>query len=196
MSSRIARVAVLTTIVGLAFIGGRISTSYQGAQAVASEQPAVGVPLGVEHQRLHAMLGDWEGTVKIKMFGEWTEWETEVEREKAMDGMFILEEIEARSEGTTYKGLGLIGYDPAKKNYQNVWVENMSPAIMSSEGTFDEATNIWTFSGEVPDPSTGTMVKTMSIVDTSDPDRQIIEGYLVLEDGSKDKNFEATLERD
>lgn len=196
MHHSVATVGTLAVVAGLAFVGGRLSTTYQGATAAASEQPAVGEPLSVEHQRLHAMLGDWEGTVRIKMMGEWSEWDTDIEREKAMDGMFVIEHIEATSNGMTYKGMGIIGYDPKEKKYQNVWIENMSPAVMMSDGTFDESTNVWTFTGEVPDPMTGKMVKTVTTVDTSDPDKEILAGYIIQPDGSKDKNFEATLERD
>ena len=196
MHQHVATIGTLTLVAGIAFVGGRVSTTYQGATAAASEQPAQGIPLSAEHRQLESMLGDWEGTARLNMNGEWTEWEVEIDRDLELDGLFVVEEIEATSDGLKYESLGLIGYDPGTKTYENVWAENMSPAINTSTGTYDSATKVWTMTGEVPDPATGTMVKTVTTIDKSDPDKEVLVSHAIMPDGSKVKNFEATLNRD
>lgn len=196
MSCRFATVTTVAAVAGLAFIGGRMSTSYEGNTVNAAEQPAVGVPLSAEHKRLEAMVGDWKGTVKILMGGMWSEMDTTITREKAMDGLFIIEHVKSTSVMGEYRGMGIVGYDTNEKEYQGVWIENMSPSMSHSAGTYDEATGVWTFHGEMVDPVSGAKFKSISTVDTSEADTQVMEGYIIMPDGAKQKNFEATFNRD
>jgi len=198
MSSRIGTVVLLAGVAGAAFVGGRI-TATSGPNAAHAVQPEAqaGPPtlLTPEHERLSRMLGDWEGTVRVKMGGQWSEWPTEIERESAMNGLFVLEQVESDSDMGSYRGMGVVGYNPTKQQYEGAWIENMSPQIAMSTGTYDEASQTWTFKGEMMDPMTGTMVETVTTVDTSDPDKETMEGFIVGPDGSREKNFEATFER-
>jgi len=57
--------------------------------------------------------------------------------------------------GRPFKGLGFIGYDNLRKEYQTIWFDNMMTGIMRGIGQFDASTQTLSDSGTFSCPMTG-----------------------------------------
>ncbi len=155
---------------------------------------------GPEHEVLKAMVGDWEGGVKIfpgpgapAMENKGT-----IHREMTMDGMYVIEHVSGSPMmpgGKPFKGMGIVGYNQIEKRYESVWIENMSSWMMFETGKYDAAKKTMTFEGDVLDPMTNKRVHHRSVADLSNPDRQTFASYGPGPDGKEFKNFEGTFER-
>ncbi|MBL9030832.1 MAG: DUF1579 domain-containing protein [Phycisphaerae bacterium] len=149
---------------------------------------------GEHHKVLDVMLGTWEGDVKFWM-APGTDPMTSrgtAKREWAMDGRFVIEHVDATSQDSDmrFKGMGIIGYNNVEKRYETAWIENMSTAITTSTGTYDPATKVFTYEGEMYDPMTMKKSKVRTTVDVSDPKKEIMRGYGAGPDGKEFMNFE------
>jgi len=152
---------------------------------------------GAEHKQLDTMVGEWEGSVKFWMTpdGEPMESKGKVKREWVLDGRFVKEDVDADAMGQRFLGLGYTGYNTVEKKYESVWMENMSTYIGFQTGSYDAAKKSFTFVGEVLDPMTNKRVRQTTVVDVSNPDREVMTGSCPGPDGKAFKNFEGVFER-
>jgi len=58
-------------------------------------------------------------------------------------------------DGMPFEGIGVVGYDNAKKKIVTSWVDNMGTGMMLMEGTWDPATKTIHLKGRTVDPLTG-----------------------------------------
>lgn len=109
---------------------------------------------GPEHADLKKLEGTWDTT--MKMGGQ----ESKGTATYKMDlgGLWLVSRFEGTVGGMKFTGHGADSYDPAKKKYVGLWIDSMSPSIMTMEGTRDAATKTLTMVGEGPD-MTGKTVK-------------------------------------
>jgi hypothetical protein len=197
----IGTAGVLALVAGLAFVGGRLSTSYEGNTALALQPEGEaafempGATLAPEHETLKAMLGDWEGSVKFKMGEEWMESGGTIHRELAMDGRYVIEHVVGEMPEGEFHGMGIVGYNTIDKTYESVWIENMATNMMFATGSYDKAAKKFKFKGKMIDPMTGDKVDSISYLDVSDPNKETFEGYAIKKDGTKEKNFEGSFTR-
>ncbi|MCC6285031.1 MAG: DUF1579 family protein [Phycisphaerales bacterium] len=199
---------VLTTIAAGAFFAGRWSGELPGRalaaqpEGAAQGQPEMDMPmppvmmLSEEHEHLHAMVGDWSGTMKFKTGDEWMDIEGHVSRELAFDGRFVIEHVKSEFMGQPFEGMGIIGFNSGTKKFESVWVENMATNIAMSTGTYDAKTKTFTFEGEMLDPTTGENRKCLMTMDATDEDRQVSACYWLNADGSKELCMKGEMSRD
>jgi hypothetical protein len=110
--------------------------------ATAQEAPKP----GPEHEKLKAMVGDWDATVKFgggESKGKAT-WKLD------FGGFYLIEDFEGDFGGMKFKGHGQTGYCPLKKTYLSTWIDNMSPSPMLMTGQFDKEGKTFTEEGEGP----------------------------------------------
>ena len=106
----------------------------------------------------HEILKDMAGTWKTEMTSYWENPEEPAvsegvsEIKLVMDGRFAVEHFKSEYEGKPFNGMGIFGYDNAKKKYVSTWLDNMSTGIMHSEGTYDESTKTLTMLGSSSTP--------------------------------------------
>jgi hypothetical protein len=108
---------------------------------------------GPEHERLRALVGKWDLTYEGSA-GKGT-----AEFKSIMGGRFVTEEVKLPFGSATFEWLGIYGYDPHKKKYTAVWVDNMDTSTEIGEGEADDAGKVLTFKGEHIDPRTGKPAK-------------------------------------
>ncbi len=202
----------LLAVAGLAFAAGRLSIVL-GGQPLASAQPAqdqpememsaemeamakAGAP-GEHHQYLNRMIGDWEGTFRMwmKPGAPTMEMPGTVTREWVLDGRYIREIVDSEGEWGKFRGLGYMGFNNVDGQYEFIWMENMSTAIMFSTGSYDPDSKVLTIRGSHRDPMSGHMFSSRGTLDLSDPNRHTYVGYATGPDGKEFKNFEGTMER-
>ncbi|MFN0132342.1 MAG: DUF1579 domain-containing protein [Phycisphaerales bacterium] len=208
------KIAMVVALAGVAFVMGR--NWPVGPMAMAQPpkpemkpakpdaQPPAGMPdmeammaamtPGDHHKVLEVMLGNWEGEVKFWMAPGTDPMSSQatITREWAMGGRFVIEKVDGTTDNPDqrFNGMGIMGYNNMEKRYETAWIENMSTAITTSTGTYDAAKKTFTFQGEMYDPMTQKKTKSRTVLDVSDPNKEIMTGYGPGPDGKEFKNFE------
>ena len=61
-----------------------------------------------------------------------------------LGGRWVESKFTSNMMGQPFEGIGYTGYDNQKKKYMGTWQDNMSTAVMVSEGTMDAAGKVMT----------------------------------------------------
>jgi hypothetical protein len=138
-----------------------------------------------EHERLKQLAGVWDAHVKSN-FEPGKPQESKGEFTTALDlgGFFLVTEFKGELAGAKFHGRGITGYDPFKKKYVGVWVDSMSPAVYTSEGSFDQSGKVFTESMEGPDPK-GKPMKMRIVTEVKDSNHMRFSMYVRGEDGKE-----------
>ena len=109
------------------------------------------------HKILQAFVGNWNATTK-----SWTDAKSEPmvsegksETQWILGGRFLQEKFTGTFMNEPYEGMGIIGYDNIKKQYEYLWFDNMGTSIAKIEAQYDLATKTFAETGEVSCPMTG-----------------------------------------
>ena len=107
-------------------------------------------------------------------------------------GRFLKQEIRGQAEGQPpFEGLGFLGYDNLRKEYQSVWLDNMSTGMMIGKGQFDPAANTLTDQGEFSCPLTmETRRSFRSVWKIVDSEHTLYETYMRTPEGREFKAME------
>ena len=176
----------------------RVSTA--SSPAAATSKPA-GMPsqeemmkmmmemgkLNENHKLLADMAGNWDYTLKMWMEPNAKPQESKgtAVRKAIMDGHYYLLEVsgkfdmpgpDGKPQSMDFKGMGIEGYDNAKKKFVSSWIDSMSTMIMNTEGTYDSATKTFTHYGECA-MTPGTNMKMREVVKIVDKDHHNFEMY-------------------
>jgi hypothetical protein len=151
---------------------------------------------GPEHAVLKADEGTWDATVE--MMGppgapmpppsKGTETNT------LMGGMWLVTDFKGDMMGMPFTGHGIAGWDSGKKKYVMVWTDNMSPALMQGESTYDASKKTMTGFMEGPDMA-GKMSKMKSVTEWKDADTRVFTMYAPGPDGKEAPTMRITYKR-
>lgn len=144
-----------------------------------------------KHKVLDAIVGNWDHTVTSWM-GPDSPAETSTgttENTWIMDGRFVKGKTSGMFMGTPFEGLSLVGYDNLKKEYQTVWIDNMSTGMMTGTAEYDEAAKTLTDKGHFSCPMVGGDRTYRSITTLKDNDHYTYEMY--MNDPASGKEFKA-----
>ena len=64
-------------------------------------------------------------------------------------------DVNGTSMGQPFEGMGIMGYDNAKKEYVNTWIDSMGTGMMNATGSYDAETKTLTETGSYTDPMAG-----------------------------------------
>lgn len=114
-----------------------------GQAALAQMMAKMAAP-GKPHEHLQEMVG------KYKTKATWTipgvegaaPEEGTAEFQSILGGRYVTQEFHGKMMGEPMEGFGIMGYDNAAKKFVGVWVDNMSTAMMLTEGTLDEKSGV------------------------------------------------------
>jgi hypothetical protein len=125
-------------------------------EEMMKKMEVAGTP-GAPHKALDALVGEWNAEAKFWMTPDAppSECKGTATVRSIHDGRFVQEEFSGDFMGQPFKGLGITGYDNMKKKYVSTWTDNMSTAIMTTEGTADSSGKKFTFHGKADCPITG-----------------------------------------
>lgn len=117
---------------------------------------AAGAP-GAAHKALDPLVGEWLAEVKSWASPEGPPMLSKgsAKAEWVMGGRFVREEFHGEMMGKPFHGMSLMGYDNQRKQYNSLWVDDMSTAIFTSHGTAGEAGKVFTFESKMDCPMTG-----------------------------------------
>jgi len=151
---------------------------------------------GPMHEILAKGTGEW--TSDIKMWMDPSQPPTESKGSsvvKSILGGRYFEGIHTSSwNGMEMNGRDLTGYDNAKQKFFNTWIDNFGTGIMYLEGTYDEGTQTYTYTGNSVDPLSKKDVPVKQIIKIIDDDHQYMEMYMT-ENGQEFKTMEINFTR-
>lgn len=141
-------------IVGSAVIvvlaAGAVLAARQGQEAQMPQAPK---PLK-EHDWLKNFEGVWEFTATFRMAPGAPEMKSkgvQVDRMASGGLWLIIDKLEDKKDAP-FHAHGMVGFDPEKKKYISVWVDNHGMKFETSEGTADQEAKTLTMESEMPGP--------------------------------------------
>jgi hypothetical protein len=172
MSKSAARAALsLFTLI----VAGSLCAALRAGEKKGPPEPPPPAP---EHKLLKDLVGTFNADVTIYVGSDQKmESKGTMTRQLILDGRFLQESYDGTFAGKPFKGMGLTGYDTNKKKYVGVWVDSVSNAMMTSEGTYDAKTKTYHFSGDDLDPFSGKPMKARDVLKVVSADEQVMEMY-------------------
>ena len=107
-------------------------------------------------------------------------------------GRFLKQEFLGEAAGQpSFEGIGFMGYDNIRKEYQSVWLDNMATGMMVGAGQFDIETKALTDHGDFSCPLTGESHRQFrSVWTVVDQDHNTYESYMRTPEGQEFKSME------
>lgn len=112
---------------------------------------------GEGHKVMEQLVGNWDYSLKY-----WRSPDAPPEESTGindikwiMGNRFLEMDVRGTSMGQQFEGMGIIGYDNAKKEYVNTWIDTMGTGMMNATGSYDAETKTMTEKGKFTDPITG-----------------------------------------
>lgn len=133
---------------------------------------------GAEHKALAAMAGSWNAAVQMWMGPEATKSTGTMTCEPIFDGRYYKTTYSGEMMGQTFNGHALTGYNNITKQYEQVWCDSMSTAILFSTGVRDAAGKVYTYTGTHTCPDTGKPCKMRDVFTMVGPDQMKMESYM------------------
>ncbi|MGB2692744.1 MAG: DUF1579 domain-containing protein [Thermodesulfobacteriota bacterium] len=145
---------------------------------------------GVGHKVMDKLVGNWDYSLKY-----WSAPHTPPEESTGTNDVkwilgdrFLEMDVKGTSMGQPFEGMGIMGYDNAKKKYVNTWIDNMGTGMMNATGTYDSETNTMTETGTYTDPMSGEQ-KFKGVTKFKSADNFTYEMYTITPDGSEFRNM-------
>lgn len=189
-------------LIGLGFAGGLIADDHaDGMGSDSMDAWTAHMTPGPEHKEMAKYAGKWNMASKMWFDPAAPPQEStaKVTWEMIMDGRYMLEHVDGEpfQEGMPrFQGMNITGYDNFAKRYFFGWVDNMGTGLMVGYGESKDGGKTIEFYADAPDPMTGTMTRSKSIVRHVSADKVEFEMYSPNPDGEGWwKGFEATYTR-
>ena len=112
---------------------------------------------GEGHKVMDQLVGNWDYSLKYWMSPDAPPEESTGTNDVKwiMGNRFLEMKVKGTSTGQPFEGMGIIGYDNAKKEYVNTWIDTMGTGMMNATGTYDAETKTMTEKGAFTDPMQG-----------------------------------------
>ncbi|AFH49926.1 Hypothetical protein IALB_2223 [Ignavibacterium album JCM 16511] len=156
----------LFTLVFLTFLWG---TSFaQNEEMNSDEQMKIWIDYmtpGSMHEMMAKQVGEWKMVSKMWMEpnAEPVVSEGTVNAEMILGGRYLKMVAKFPMMGMQTEGWSLEAYDNGKKEFINIWIDNMGTGVAISTGKFDDATKSIIYNGKMYDPVAGKDVEFKSI---------------------------------
>ncbi|MBF8294812.1 MAG: hypothetical protein HW389_1357 [Bacteroidetes bacterium] len=154
---------------------------------------------GDAHKKLEAMVGTWDAEVKMWMngpAGELTVSKGTSENKLVLGGRYVQQDFTSEMMNQPFSGIGYTGYDNFNKKYISFWIDNMSTAMATQEGSLDKGGKTLTMWGKMDEPMTGEKGKRVKYVTRIiDNDKHVFEVYDVTAYGDKKPTMQITYTR-
>ena len=149
---------------------------------------------GASHRLLAPLEGNW--TTEMKFWSQPGVGESSSQGKSSfkwiMGGRFLKEEVLGSVLEQTFQGLGLMGYDNAKRRFTTVWVDSFNTGIATAEGTYAADNQKFSFVGSTYDPLINGVKETKSEIDIVNADQFVFRMFDTAPDGREFKSLEIT----
>jgi hypothetical protein len=151
---------------------------------------------GEPHKQLASMAGSWSTKTKSWMDPNKPPMEStgSCEQKMLLGGRFLQQECTGEMMGSSFKGVGVTGYDNHTKKYVSTWMDSMGTGLYFMEGTGSPDGKTITQEGSYDDPMEGSM-KLRGVTKIVDTNTEIFEMYGTDKSGQETKMMEITYTR-
>ncbi len=151
---------------------------------------------GEMHEMLSRSNGEWKETLTFWEPGkkESQTYSASCKNEMILGGRYQKSTHSGEIMGMAFEGIGIVGYDNAKKVFQSTWCDNMGTGISFTEGPYDPATKKINMKGKMMDPETGKEMNIRQVFTFVDDNTQKFEMYMTHE-GKEFKSMEIEYKR-
>jgi hypothetical protein len=145
--------------------------------------------LNENHKLLSEANGNWNFAIKMWMNPDPNakpqESKGSATRKDIMGGRYVMMDVtgkmqmpgeDGKMKDVQFKGMGIEGYDNAKKKFVSSWIDNMSTGIQSSEGSYDPASKTFTFTSVI-EMMPGMRTPVREVLKITDKDHMMMEWY-------------------
>jgi hypothetical protein len=146
---------------------------------------------GKEHKELAKMDGDWTFTSKMWMdpTAPPTVSEGTATFEMILGGRYQQMKVSGKMMGMDFNGIGINGYDNAKKVWVSSWIDNFGTGMLYMEGTYDDASKKIIYKGKMFDPLTNKDTDEKQTIKIIDDKNCEMEMFTIME-GKEFKTME------
>lgn len=150
-----------------------------------------------KHEILHSLSGTWGYTIK---FWHTPDSEPEISEGKSkieiiLGGRFIRQTAEGTAMGRRFEGIGIVGYNNEKQQYQSVWIDNMGTGMMTASGNYDPEMKAVVEDGVFSCPQEGGNKPFRGITRIIDENRFTYEWFINDSDGNRFRAMEIVYTR-
>lgn len=151
---------------------------------------------GSMHEMMAKHVGEWKMVSKMWMEpnSEPVVSEGTVNAEMILGGRYLKMVAKFPMMGMQTEGWSLEAYDNGKKEFINIWIDNMGTGVAISTGKFDDATKSIIYNGKMYDPLAGKDVEFKSVSKMVSDNEMVFEMFGNF-DGKEVKMMEITYTR-
>lgn len=151
---------------------------------------------GDMHKLMSSCSGTWEAEITMWMASDQppTKSKGRAVYEMIMGGRYQQGKFTGEFSGMPFEGMGLLGYDNIRKEFESVWVDNMGTGTMFMRGTIDSKSKMITFKGKMIDPMAKKETDVKQIFKFVDENTQVLEMY-VMQGGKEFKTMEISYKK-
>ncbi len=146
---------------------------------------------GDVHKMMAKSAGNWSGAISM-----WMQPNTppatmtgDSKSEMILGGRYLQSKYTGSFNGMPFEGIGVMGYDNAKKIFTSSWIDNFGTGMMYLEGTWDGPSKTINFNGKMVDPVSGKDLPVRETLKFVDDNTQLFEMF-VTTDGKEYKSME------
>ena len=147
---------------------------------------------GEYHELLKDFVGTWTADVKMWMDPNAPHIVSKGQAtfKLIFEGRFLYGDFVGEFMGMPFKGINIMGYDNAKKEFFSIWIDNSTTGLLSSTGTYDTDTKKFHFRSEIFDPNSGQTLELREEAHFASEDEYISITYARPKEGEEYKNME------
>ncbi|QQS38136.1 MAG: DUF1579 domain-containing protein [Ignavibacteriales bacterium] len=141
---------------------------------------------GKAHQMLAESVGSWKVHTKMWMDPSAPPMESDgtSNAEMILGGRYLQSTFTGTMMGMPFEGISMTGFDNAKKEFFNTWIDNMGTGLAYATGKYNEKNNSTEFKGMMVDPMTGKDTPFREVFKMIDKNKMVMEMY--WEEGGKE----------
>jgi hypothetical protein len=131
-----------------------------------------------EHHQLEYFVGDWSAKSTMWMDPKAPPQVSEGKShsEAIFGGRYIETKYDGNMMGQAFSGRGMMGYDNLGGRFFATWIDSMSTGFWLSYGSYDKASNSYTYRGSMDDPmAPKTKIPVRVVVRITDPSHYTFE---------------------
>ncbi len=152
---------------------------------------------GTVQQMLAKATGTWTAAVNFWMAPNTQPMSSVMETsyEMILGGRYLQGKNTGKMMGMPFEGIGVTGYDNAKKVFVSSWIDNMGTGMLYMEGAWDDASKSISFKGTMVDPVSGKDVPFRQVQQFKDDNNQTLVMYNADAGGKEFKSMEIVYTR-
>lgn len=140
---------------------------------------------GAEHERLNQFEGVWTARCSHWMdpAGDPMTSTGVMTNSWILDGRFLHQAY--KSDCQKFFGTGYFGFNNITGQYEGLWLDSMSTAMMTDVGSCDDSGTTWVMTGASEMPGTGVTFTKRSVITVRDADHHTMEMFYAGPDGNE-----------